>query len=192
LSVCSKHTLNSPALSSPFSPEGLTWTMFRCRTMRSDGSSDPRWIVGDCGPCPRTRVRDCRRRHREMRAARSSAHRRPRCSGVDACALHEPPQSPCRGRSMRARRPLACPTPSTTRHRTRSTRMPRSRDQGHGSRRDFVDPRERLVDEYQRAVEDLRRDLGDPQTLGEKWRFWRARRRLWKEKVVLPARSAKW
>jgi hypothetical protein len=29
---------------------------------------------------------------------------------------------------------------------------------------DFVDPRERLVDEYQRAVEDLRRDLGDPQT----------------------------
>jgi hypothetical protein len=57
---------------------------------------------------------------------------------------------------------------------------------------DFVDPRERLVDEYQRAVEDLRRDLGDPQTLGEKWRFWRARRRLWKEKVVLPARSAKW
>src|SRR4029453_15074849 len=53
---------------------------------------------------------------------------------------------------------------------------------------DFVDPRERLVDEYQRAVEDLRRDLGDPQTLGEKWRFWRARRRLWKENVVLPAR----
>jgi hypothetical protein len=57
---------------------------------------------------------------------------------------------------------------------------------------DFVDPRERLVDEYQRAVEDLRRDVGDPQSLGEKWRFWRARRRLWKEKVVLPARSAKW
>jgi hypothetical protein len=49
---------------------------------------------------------------------------------------------------------------------------------------EFVDPRERLVDEYQRAVEYLRRDVGDPQSLGEKWRFWRARRRLWKEKVV--------
>jgi hypothetical protein len=57
---------------------------------------------------------------------------------------------------------------------------------------DIVDPREGLVREYQRAVEDLRRDLGDPQTLGEKWRFRRARRRLWREKVVLPTRSAKW
>ena len=57
---------------------------------------------------------------------------------------------------------------------------------------DIVDPREGLVLEYQRAVEELRRDLGDPQTLGDKWRFWRARRRLWREKVVLPARSARW
>jgi hypothetical protein len=56
----------------------------------------------------------------------------------------------------------------------------------------LVDPRERLVEEYQRAVEDLGRDLGDPQTLHDKWRFWRARRRLWREKVVLPARSANW
>jgi hypothetical protein len=50
------------------------------------------------------------------------------------------------------------------------------------------------VDEHdhQRALEDLRRDLGDPHTLGDKWRFWRARRRLWREKVVLPARSARW
>jgi hypothetical protein len=56
----------------------------------------------------------------------------------------------------------------------------------------IVDPREGLVREYQRAVEGLRRDLGDPQTLGDKWRFWRARRRLWREKVVLPARSARW
>jgi hypothetical protein len=30
----------------------------------------------------------------------------------------------------------------------------------------IVDPREGLVREYQRAVEELRRDLGDPQTLG--------------------------
>ena len=56
----------------------------------------------------------------------------------------------------------------------------------------IVDPREGLVREYQRAVEELRRDLGDPQTLSDKWRFWRARRRLWREKVVLPARSARW
>jgi hypothetical protein len=38
---------------------------------------------------------------------------------------------------------------------------------------DIVDPREGLVREYQRAVEELRRDLGDPQILGDKWRFWR-------------------
>jgi hypothetical protein len=57
---------------------------------------------------------------------------------------------------------------------------------------DIVDPREGLVREYQRAVEDLRRDLGDRKTRGDKWRFWRARRRLWREKVVLPARSARW
>lgn len=57
---------------------------------------------------------------------------------------------------------------------------------------DIVDPREGLVREYQRAVEDLRRDLGDPQTLRDKWRFWRARRRLWREKVALPTRSARW
>ena len=47
----------------------------------------------------------------------------------------------------------------------------------------IVDPREGLVREYQRAVEELRRDLGEPQTLRDKWRFWRARRRLWREKV---------
>jgi hypothetical protein len=58
--------------------------------------------------------------------------------------------------------------------------------------RDIVDPREGLVREYQRAVEDLRRDLGDLETLGDKVRFWRARRRLWREKVVLPTRSARW
>jgi len=57
---------------------------------------------------------------------------------------------------------------------------------------DIVDPREGLVREYQRPVEDLRRDLGDLETLGDKWRFWRARRGLWREKVVLPARSARW
>jgi hypothetical protein len=46
----------------------------------------------------------------------------------------------------------------------------------------IVDPREGLVREYQRAVEELRRDLGDPQTLSDKWRFWRARRRLWRRR----------
>jgi hypothetical protein len=57
---------------------------------------------------------------------------------------------------------------------------------------DIVDPGEGLVREYQRAVEDLRRDLGDLETLGDRWRFWRARRRLWREKVALPGRSALW
>jgi len=57
---------------------------------------------------------------------------------------------------------------------------------------DIVDPRKGLVEEYQRALEDLRRDLGDPQTLRDKWQFLRARRRLWREKVVRPARSARW
>jgi hypothetical protein len=39
---------------------------------------------------------------------------------------------------------------------SRTERVPESSD--------FVDPRKRLVEEYRRAAEDLRRDLGDPQT----------------------------
>jgi hypothetical protein len=55
--------------------------------------------------------------------------------------------------------------------------------------RGFLNPRDAVEQQYQRAVEDLRREVGDPETLRDRWRFWRARRRLWREKVVLPARS---
>jgi hypothetical protein len=56
----------------------------------------------------------------------------------------------------------------------------------------FLNPREGLEQEYQRAVEDLRGEVGDPRTLRERWTFWRARRRLWREKVIRPSRSANW
>jgi hypothetical protein len=57
----------------------------------------------------------------------------------------------------------------------------------------FVNPRDALEQEYRRAVEDLRREVGDPKTLRDRWPFWRARRRrLWRDKVVRPSRSANW
>jgi hypothetical protein len=56
----------------------------------------------------------------------------------------------------------------------------------------FLNPRDGLEQQYRRAVEDLRREVGDPKTLADQWRFWRARRRLWREKVVLPIRSGNW
>jgi hypothetical protein len=56
----------------------------------------------------------------------------------------------------------------------------------------FVNPRDALEQEYQRALEQLRRELGDPKTLRERWAFWRVRRRLWREKVIRPSRSASW
>jgi hypothetical protein len=56
----------------------------------------------------------------------------------------------------------------------------------------FLNPREALEQEFQRAVEDLRREVGDPKSLRDRWRFWRARRRLYMEKVVHPTRSANW
>jgi len=57
---------------------------------------------------------------------------------------------------------------------------------------DFIDPRAALQQEYEAAVENLRREASDPRTLRDKWRFWGARRRLWKYKVVRPGRSASW
>jgi hypothetical protein len=53
-----------------------------------------------------------------------------------------------------------------------------------------VDPHPGLDKQYEAAVERLRREMGDPRTLREKWRFWRRRRRLWKEMVVRPRRTA--
>jgi hypothetical protein len=61
---------------------------------------------------------------------------------------------------------------------------------GRGS--GFVDPRAALEQEYNAAVERLRREVGDPRTLADKWRFWRSRRRLWKKMVGKPRRSADW
>jgi hypothetical protein len=56
----------------------------------------------------------------------------------------------------------------------------------------FLNRREALEQEFQRAVEDLRREVGDPKSLRDRWRFWRARRPLYMEKVVHPTRSANW
>lgn len=56
----------------------------------------------------------------------------------------------------------------------------------------FIDPLAALEKEYEAALELLRREMGEPRTLGQKWRFWRRRRRLWRETVVLPRRSANW
>src|SRR6266508_1783830 len=36
--------------------------------------------------------------------------------------------------------------------------------------------RDALEQQYQRAVEDLRREVGHPKKLRDRWRFWRARR----------------
>lgn len=56
----------------------------------------------------------------------------------------------------------------------------------------FVDPLAALEQEYHAAVERLRREVGVPRTLGDRWRFWRSRRRLWQDVVIKPRRSADW
>jgi len=56
----------------------------------------------------------------------------------------------------------------------------------------FLSPRDALKQEYQRAVDDLKREVGDPTTLRDRWRFWTTRRRIYREKVIRPTRSANW
>jgi hypothetical protein len=59
---------------------------------------------------------------------------------------------------------------------------------GHG----FIDPKPGLCREYESAVDRLRHEMGTPATLRERWRFWRAKRRLWRDLVDRPSRSARW
>jgi hypothetical protein len=56
----------------------------------------------------------------------------------------------------------------------------------------FIDPRDALVHSYEDAVNHLREEMGTPRNFVERWRFSRARRRLWAELVDAPLRTAKW
>jgi hypothetical protein len=56
----------------------------------------------------------------------------------------------------------------------------------------FVDPLPGLQKEYQAAVEQLRREVGEPTTFMERWRYWRRKRQLWRDLVARPRRSAHW
>jgi hypothetical protein len=62
------------------------------------------------------------------------------------------------------------------------------RGDGHG----FIDPTPGLMREYEEAVVKLRRDAGDLRTVRGRWRCWRARRRLYRELVDRPRRTASW
>jgi len=61
---------------------------------------------------------------------------------------------------------------------------------GHGH--DFIDPTPGLKREYEEAVVKLRRDADDLRTVRGRWRYWRARRRLYRELVDWPRRTASW
>jgi hypothetical protein len=61
-----------------------------------------------------------------------------------------------------------------------------------GGSKPFIDPRPALRREYEVALDQLRREMGTPSNLRERWRFWRARRNLWNELVERPSRSANW
>jgi hypothetical protein len=61
-----------------------------------------------------------------------------------------------------------------------------------GKKGGFIDPTPGLVRDFEAAVDHLRQEKGDPQSLRERWRFWRSRRRLWRDLVARPRRSARW
>jgi hypothetical protein len=56
----------------------------------------------------------------------------------------------------------------------------------------FIDPTPELERQYREAVERLRREIGEPPTRRERWRFLWARYQLWQELVERPRRSANW
>jgi hypothetical protein len=56
----------------------------------------------------------------------------------------------------------------------------------------FIDPMPGLQRDYEAAVEALREELGEPNTFIERWHFWRRKRRLRRDLVVRPLRSANW
>ena len=57
---------------------------------------------------------------------------------------------------------------------------------------EFVDPLPGLKRDYEAAVAQLRSEMGNPNSISQRWRFWRARRKLYLNMVVRPARSANW
>jgi hypothetical protein len=61
-----------------------------------------------------------------------------------------------------------------------------------GKKGGFIEPTPGLERDYETAVDRLRQEKGDPKTLRERWRFWRSRRRLWRDLVARPRKSAHW
>jgi len=60
------------------------------------------------------------------------------------------------------------------------------------SRKGIVDPRPALEAEYRAEVERRRVTFEVEHGLVARWRWWRARRRIYDEMVTQPLRSARW